>query len=142
MRHCDYCGKENEHSAGFCGGCGNSMTEPRPVAGASSPIPWGDVFAWTAVAIGLFGIGRVFYWSWPLFWIHHDIGNGGFVWFRGVLFTSFYTFVCALPCAIVGIVKRRRVLGWLGVVFAIAPLPLGFILSEIAMALNGFRMTA
>ena len=142
MRHCGYCGKENDDAAGSCAGCGTSLLEPCDVVCGSRAIPWGAVFAWTAVSIGLFGIGRVVYWTLPFFWIHHDIGNGGFVWFRGVCITAFYTFVFALPCAIVGIVKRRRVLGWLGVVFAIAPLPLAFIMSEVAMALNGFRMTA
>ena len=94
------------------------------------------------VAVGLAGIGRVVYWSLPLFWIHHDIANTGFVWFHGVCTISFYTFVIALPCAIIGIVKRRRLLGWLGVAFAVAPAPLGLLMLEAAMTLNGFRVTA
>ncbi len=142
MRSCDYCCKENEDTAGFCAGCGTSLVERRDVTGASRSIPWSRLFAWAAIVVGLLGIGRVVYWTLPLFSIHHDISVGGFVWFRGVCFAAFCTFVVALPCAIVGIVRRHRVLGWLGVVLAIAPLPLGFILSEIAMALNGFRMTA
>ena len=102
--------------------------------------PWARFFAWAGLIVGIFGAGRVMLISYPLFGIHHDIGIEGWIWFSTVCTTGFCTLLIGLPCAIIGIVKRRRLVGWLAVIFVVAPLPLGFAMLHITMALNGFNV--
>lgn len=137
MRSCDYCGKENEDAASACIGCGCSLDEPK----IDYTFPWAGFFSWAGLLIGLFGTGRAVLMALPFFWNHSDLGPGIMFWMWAVLLTAFYTFLLGLPCAIVAIVKRRRLAGWLGVFLVMAPAPLAFAMFNTAMRINGFHLT-
>jgi hypothetical protein len=118
--------------------------EPTAVGGASyrAKVRGGarsTFLAWCGLGIGWLGTCFVAMISYPLFSIHHDIGGGGAVWLGLVVLAAGVTFLFGLPCAIYGIVKGERLIGWLGVIFAIAPVPLGLAMLKTAMALNGFH---
>jgi hypothetical protein len=95
---------------------------------------------WSGLIAGILGTGFVIYFSYPLLYIHHDIGPGGSVWLGVVIFIAGITFLLGLPCAIIGIAKGRRLIGWLGVLFTLAPLPTRMAMLRIAMRINGIHI--
>jgi len=138
MKKCSYCGVEYPDDVVLCALDQTSLDNPPP----SFSFPWAGFFAWAGLVVGILGTTNAALLSLPFFWLHHDIANGAVLWFAFLCMTGFWTFVLGLPCSIVGIVKRRRVVGWLGVIFAIVPVPLGFAMLHVAMALNGFHIDA
>ena len=50
-------------------------------------------------------------------------------------------FLVGLPCSVIAIKLGRR-LGWWGVFLSISPVPVGFAILDLAMAVNGFRVTS
>ena len=137
MKKCSYCGAEYPDDTIICVIDHTSLDSP-PL---SFSFPWAGFFAWFGLLTGMFGTFRATLLTYPFFWLHHDIGNGGVLWFGFVCITAFYTFLIGLPCAIVGLIKGRRLIGCLGVIFSIAPVPLACAMLHIAMALNGFHFT-
>ena len=138
MKKCSYCGAEYPNDAVVCPVDQTSLDHPLPPL----TIPWVAILSWFGLVVGIFGTIRAILLSYPFFFLHHDIANGAVLWFGFICMTAIETFVIGLPCAIVGIAKCRRLVGWLGVVFSIIPAPLGFAMLHIAMALNGFHITA
>jgi len=137
MKKCSYCGAKYPDDAVECAIDHTSLDHPLPAL----IIPGAAIFAWAGLVVGIIGIIRAVLLSYPFFLLHHDIANGAVLWFGFICITAFETFVIGLPCAIVGIVKGRRLIGWLGVVSSVIPAPLGFAMLRIAMVLNGFHIT-
>jgi|GEM_PF-6498297 hypothetical protein len=137
MRSCDYCGKENDDTFDNCAGCGCSLIEPK----LSLKFPWAAFFAWAGLVIGILGTGYVALISFPFYGFHHqELGHGVMIWMAFVFMTGFWSFLIGLPCAIVGIIKGRRLIGWLGVLLVLLPVPLGWAMLKTAMALNGLTL--
>jgi len=57
-----------------------------------------------------------------------------------LILTAAGTFLVGLPCSIIGTTSNKRLIGWLGVIFGIAPWPLGSAMLHIAMVLRGFEL--
>jgi hypothetical protein len=126
---------------------GDSGEQPQPDSTLSEGFPWATwagFFAWTGFVVGILGTTYAALLTFPFFWLHHDIGNGGLLWFAFVGMTAFFTVLIGLPCAIFGMIfrKDRRLIGWLGITFSLAPGPLAWVMVHIAMALNGFHFTS
>jgi hypothetical protein len=138
MPNCDYCGKENDGELGFCAGCGGALDGPK----ISVVFPWVSFFAWTGLVIGISGTICAGLLSFPFFSLNKDIFSGALMWFVQLFIIGFWTLMLGLPFSIIGVLRRRRLVGWLGVLFTIGPVPLGFAMLRIAMALNGFRVVA
>jgi len=75
----------------------------------------------------------------PYFFWHQNLGPGMMLWFVGLFVTAILTFLIGVPCAIVAIKKRRRRVGWAGLLLALTPAPLGVILLRVAMHLTGIQ---
>jgi hypothetical protein len=136
MKKCSYCGAEYPDDVIVCALDQTALDNPAP----SPTISWPAVFAWGGLIVGIMGTSSVALISYPIFRIHQDIGPGTMLWLAVVFITAIWTFLIGLPCAIIGIVKRRRLVGWLGVAFAIAPAPLGLAMLKTAMLINGFHI--
>jgi hypothetical protein len=136
MKKCSYCGAASPDDAVVCAADQTSLDNPSLPPGIS----WSDVFAWGGLAIGILGTGFAAFLSYPFFRLHQDIGNGAVLWFGLLCLTGLWTLLLGLPCAIFTLLRRRRILGWLSVIFVISPVPLGLGMLHFAMALNGFHI--
>ena len=136
MKKCPYCGAEYSDDMVACALDQTSLDSSPPSRSVSLPA-FSSWSGWSGLIVGILGTGFVAFLSYPFFSIHHNIGPGGAMWLGIVLFIAGVTFLLGLPCAIVGIVKGRRLIGWLGVVFTLAPLPTGIVMLKVAMMING-----
>ena len=102
---------------------------------------WAGFCAWTGLIVGILGTGVVTLLSCGWFRNHHDVGNGAVLWFGMIFMVGVATFLVGLPCSAIAIRLGRR-LGWLGLILSIAPVPSGFAILHIAMAVNGFHVTS
>jgi hypothetical protein len=135
MRSCDYCGKKNEDTAGSCAGCGCSLNEPK----VSLSIPWTPLLSWGGFAFSLIMNASIVYGCLPVFFRHENLSAESMFWFIILALVAILTFIIGMPCAILAIMKGRRRIGWLGIIIALTPAPLGLILMETAMHLNGLH---
>jgi hypothetical protein len=137
MKKCSYCGAEYSDDISVCALDQTSLDVPP--SSSSFSFPWAALFSWGGLVFGMLGTASAFLNTYPYYFVHHDIGPGMIFYFLGLAVIAIFTLVVGLPCAIVGIIKRRRLVGWLGVIFALAPAPLGLAMLKAAMIMNGFH---
>ena len=99
------------------------------------------IYGRIGLIVGIIGtvIDTLFSCGW--FKNHHDVGNGAVLWFGMIFMVGIVTFLFALPCSVIAVRRGLRI-GWLGVIFSITPIPSGFAILHIAMAVNGFHVTS
>ena len=142
MRTCTYCGKENEDAASFCAGCGDSLADSSHSFPAISDEKKRQrvVFAWIGLVIGVVGTGLVMLMSFPFFFVPHGRGIRPMAWAAALILIAGGSFLTGLPCSLLGTTSNKRLIGWLGAGFCLAPGPLGFAMLHIAMTLRGFEL--
>jgi hypothetical protein len=137
MKKCSYCGAEYSDDVAVCGLDQTSLDVPP--SSASFSFPWAAVFSWGGLLFSIFINASIVYGCLPYFFWHQNLGPGMIFWYMGLFETAILTFVIGVPCAIVAVKKKRRRIGWLGLVLALTPAPLGVILLRVAMHLNGIQ---
>jgi hypothetical protein len=136
MNTCANCGKDNETAAEFCAACHCSLVDP---PADLKKLPWAMIYAVVGLIIGILGTGYLAFFMWCDFTPHHyvethlDYPDTVWFWKLVVRIISVITLVLGLPGAMVALVKKQRLIGWLGVVFALAPCPLGMLYWKLVM---------
>jgi hypothetical protein len=139
MRKCTYCGKVNEDSVTDCAGCGLSLDDPPHVLPPGKiRLKISDIVAFIGLIIGAFGTfcGLGFG---AQYFFYHRVGPGEMIGFVLLGECALTVFILGPPCAIIGIVKGRRLMGWTAFVLVIAPFPLAILLREVAVVLMGIQ---
>jgi hypothetical protein len=140
MKKCSYCGAEYPDDAVVCAFDKTSLDNPPPsLSFRWSAFPWTLLLSWGGLVFSIFVNVSIVHGCLPLFFTHHNLGPGMIFWFISLFSTAGLTFFIGIPCAILAIKKGRRRVGWLGVVLALTPAPLGLTLVKIAMHLNGLQ---
>jgi hypothetical protein len=99
--------------------------------------PWPAFLSSSGLIVGVFSTGFVALSCLQFFFVQDHLGPSMIFWFMSLGWLAVITFLLGFPCAVFGIRKGWRRIGWLGVVFSMAPAPLGFAMLKIAMLANG-----
>jgi len=132
MKRCSYCGNQYPEGTIICSIDHTSLDNPPPSLSF--------VFPWTVVGLIIgFSANYVvvssslqFYSSFP-FYSRIDAYGVNDDWIPLVYLTAFYSFLFGFPCGLIGIVKKRRWIGWLALLLVLAPGPLGWIILKISI---------
>ena len=130
MKTCSYCGSEYPDDAEACSIDQTPLNKQPPTLS----------FPWTAavLVLGFIANGFVifislpFYSSFPFYSVVH-VGNVTDGWMPLVCDTACLSAALGLPFAIIGVIRKRRWIDWLGLVLVLLPGLLGWVILKISV---------
>jgi hypothetical protein len=97
------------------------------------------LISWGGLLFGIFNNVWIVNGCLPVFFRHNNLGPGTIFWFIGLFYEAIVGFVIGIPCGIWAIKKHRPRVGWLGIVLALTPAPLGWTVLKVAMHVYGLE---